>query len=269
MRSIVIRRQDNKLDRLKAAISTPSVTSELFDVESIIVERLGEIPPKLHRLPTIRSSCFGKWYASLGSSILWIAVRGRPCTRAEVDAEVDGYDDGNQFFAHSLVGSALTNQQQITKLKSAGMAGEHGYICKGSLEQLENYLSAVAIRTKANALIVCDAVANGGKVVFRSSRCEVAQVSHVQWNLDHHGNLVPRIWIEPIIIRGAEIKYVSGHNAQFIVDEGIGKGALVRVRYAIGSVPIIDSVLGRTDPDMPAEHYEWHDRDVRPSKTNN
>jgi NAD-dependent DNA ligase len=81
----------------------------------------------------------------------------------------------------------------------------------------------------------------------------------VEWNKSRHGYLVPRIAIEPVEIGGVIISWVTGHNAQWCSERGIGDGARVIVRRSGDVIPIIDSVLEVAETTSePAEpwHYE-------------
>jgi NAD-dependent DNA ligase len=79
----------------------------------------------------------------------------------------------------------------------------------------------------------------------------------VEWNKSRQGYLVPRIAIDPVEISGVTISWVTGHNAQWAMERGLGEGARVIVRRSGDVIPIIDSVLeAAATPSEPAE--AWH-----------
>ncbi len=79
------------------------------------------------------------------------------------------------------------------------------------------------------------------------------RVVRVEWNITRLGVLSPRVEIEPVIIGGARITFVTGHNAKFIEANRIGPGAVVRIRRSGDVIPIIDTVLDGVDPQMPTQ----------------
>jgi DNA ligase (NAD+) len=84
-------------------------------------------------------------------------------------------------------------------------------------------------------------------------------VIDVEWNLSRQGLWIPRIEIEPVQISGAKIRWLSGHNAKLIQENGIGKGARVVVRRSGDVIPTLDSVIARAlETSMPTEgSWEW------------
>jgi NAD-dependent DNA ligase len=69
------------------------------------------------------------------------------------------------------------------------------------------------------------------------------RVVEIDWNLGRAGVWTPRLRIEPVVIGGARIEWVTGHNAAWIRDRGLGVGAEVIVRRSGDVIPIIDSVM--------------------------
>ncbi len=79
----------------------------------------------------------------------------------------------------------------------------------------------------------------------------------VEWNKSRQGYLVPRVAIDPVEISGVTISWVTGHNAQWAMERGLGEGARVIIRRSGDVIPIIDSVLeAAATPSEPAE--AWH-----------
>jgi NAD-dependent DNA ligase len=65
----------------------------------------------------------------------------------------------------------------------------------------------------------------------------------VEWNKSRQGYFVPRVAIDPVEISGVTISWVTGHNAQWSIERGLGEGARVIIRRSGDVIPIIDSVL--------------------------
>lgn len=248
MRPIIIRRPRGPIDQ-----SSP----DAVEVEATISGRdAGKMTD------TLKGAAFGSWYAQIRSpTVMWIAVHG-PTIRKMLEVEgiiAEGYMHKGEFVAHSIADQTdLNAEQQMALLKAARRkVAEYGLFTVGALEQVEAYLTRTQRRTGASALLVCDIRETGPKRRFRSAtHVATTTVREVVWNLDRHGHLVPRIMIEPVIIQGALIKHVSGHNARFI-EGGIGPGATVRIQYVRGLMPIVDEVIGVADTAWPDEPYNW------------
>lgn len=182
----------------------------------------------------------------------------------EDNITVEGYiSKANGFYGHTILSpphlAELNFEQQLAFLKLNGFTvAEHGLFTKGSLEQTEAYMSNKLWTSGAQSLIVGSVCRASDKALFYAVKGSgITKVRSITWLQDQCANLVPRIDIDPIVIRNRRIAHVSGHNARFIVDEGLGTGAMIRVRYVEGTMPIVDAVLGCTDPDLPSEAYEW------------
>ena len=251
MRSIIIRRPRGPIN---------NASPDAVDVEATIHGRdTGKTPD------TLKGPAFGAWYAKIHSpTLMWVAVHGQTIRKTlEVEGiDVEGCMHKGEFVAHSIADQTVLNaEQQIALLKVANQKiAEYGLFTVGSLEQVEAYLTRTQRRLGASALLVCDIKETGPKRKFRAAKNVVTTtVMSVVWNFDHRGNIVPRIMVVPVIIQGALITHVSGHNAKFISEGGIGPGATVRIQYIRGLMPIIDEVIGTADATWPDEPYTWDD----------
>lgn len=72
-------------------------------------------------------------------------------------------------------------------------------------------------------------------------------VEGVEWSLTKTGYLVPRVKIEPKFVDGSTINYCTGYNAKYIVDNKIGKGAVVTFSKHGMIIPNIDEVVSTPD----------------------
>ena len=94
----------------------------------------------------------------------------------------------------------------------------------------------------------------------------ITSVREVEWNISRQGVYIPRVSIEPVQIGGATIGFVTGHNAKFVVDNGIAPGARVTIRRSGDVIPIIEGVIERGSPHLPAG--DWDGVNIRaPSET--
>ncbi len=93
------------------------------------------------------------------------------------------------------------------------------------------------------------------KMALDDQRAETA-VREVEWNISRQGVYIPRVAIEPVQIGGATISFVTGHNAKFVVDNGIAPGARVTIRRSGDVIPIIEGVIVRGVPRLPAGDWD-------------
>jgi DNA ligase (NAD+) len=100
-----------------------------------------------------------------------------------------------------------------------------------------------------------------------AEQCADTTVVEVEWNLSRNGVFIPRIIIEPVVIQGATIRKVTGHNARFIEDSGVGPGAAVRIRRSGDVIPIVDTVLAAVAPQLPLTQWAYDGVHARPVDT--
>lgn len=90
-----------------------------------------------------------------------------------------------------------------------------------------------------------------------------AKVVDVIWSASKDGYLKPKIQIEPIQIGGVTIEYATAFNANFLVTNKIGIGAIVRMIRSGDVIPYIESVVQpATTVKMPSEDYYWNDTHI-------
>lgn len=92
-----------------------------------------------------------------------------------------------------------------------------------------------------------------------------ATVKQVVYTASKHGLAKPRVEIHPISLCGVTITYATGFNAKFIVDNGIGPGAKVKITRSGDVIPYIMDVLYKVSPQLPDESFgdwEWNATNV-------
>lgn len=102
-------------------------------------------------------------------------------------------------------------------------------------------------------------------VAFKMRLTEQAaavKVLAVFWETSKDGRLVPRIQYEPVDINGVILQFATGYNAKFIVDNGIGPGAVVTVIKSGDVIPKLESVEKRVQPSLPEVPYHWNETAV-------
>lgn len=95
------------------------------------------------------------------------------------------------------------------------------------------------------------------------------KVIDLEWNETKHGILFPRIEIEPVVIEGDVIRFVSGKNAKDILVKKIGIGAQVMVVKSGGVIPEITTVVkGVKETQFPDVEFVWDENKVNIMLTN-
>jgi len=111
-----------------------------------------------------------------------------------------------------------------------------GTVNKGSL----NYTNAFAFKDGRG-----DASFAGDKNVAE------VEVERVEWNANKDGLLKPVVvFVTPVDLGGASVRRATGFNADFVVRNGVGRGAKVSVTRSGEVIPHILNVTRRTKPHL-------------------
>lgn len=82
-------------------------------------------------------------------------------------------------------------------------------------------------------------------------------VTKVEWRISKTGLLKPRVHLEAIELGGVEVTHATGFNYKFIKDNGVGKGAIVKIKRAGDVIPHIVEVVRKVEPELPTNYqYE-------------
>lgn len=88
------------------------------------------------------------------------------------------------------------------------------------------------------------------------------EIIKVEWNVSKDGYIKPRIHLKPVKVGGITIKHVTGNNAKYIKDNGIGKGTKIKIIRSGDVIPKIHEVLVKKKPDFPDFDYIWNETNV-------
>jgi DNA ligase (NAD+) len=83
----------------------------------------------------------------------------------------------------------------------------------------------------------------------------VVEVKRIVWQLSGRGRFIPKIEIEPTQMDGVMVKYATVHNAQWMVDRGVGPGAKLKVLRSGGVIPKIVGVVKKGTFQPPKDDY--------------
>lgn len=92
-------------------------------------------------------------------------------------------------------------------------------------------------------------------------------VTHVEWEASKDRILVPVVYYEPISIPHAVMRRALVDNARFVVNNGIGPGAVITVRRSKEVLPRLTEVIQPAQPSLPDPaiygNYTWDANHVR------
>jgi NAD-dependent DNA ligase len=90
-----------------------------------------------------------------------------------------------------------------------------------------------------------------------------SEIIGISWNISKQGYLKPTLHINPVRLDGVTVSNVTGNNARFVKDMGIGVGAKVLVKRSGMVIPIIADVIEPVDFVMPdVSNIDWNDNGV-------
>lgn len=94
------------------------------------------------------------------------------------------------------------------------------------------------------------------KVADASNYVET-EVVEVEYNVSKSRYAKPRVILKPCKLPGITCTYVTGYNAKYILDNGIGPGAVVGISRMGDVVPNIVRIVKRAEAQMPDFPYSW------------
>jgi len=183
-----------------------------------------------------------------------------------------------EFVTYSVLNPRHTKSEQFKLLKKWGFTMADYVIFKTlSLDKLSEYLTVRNEKSnyKIDGIVVVDNSKvykhEGGHPEYAfafkmTTDDQVAEtkVVKVHWEVSMDGYIKPTIQIEPVELCETTNTYATAFNAKFIVDNGIGKGAKIKIVKSGAVIPYIYSVISpsKTGPEMPDYDYVWNDTKV-------
>ena len=193
----------------------------------------------------------------------------------------DGIED-LEFIAYEMI---LDEKNQYSPLEQLNRLKEYGfkvvkYLIISNSELIVDNLSEILLENKRLSEYEIDGIiiqtnkeyirnikdnpkyAFAFKMTITDNLIE-AEVDKVEWNISKHKLLKPRIKIKPVNLNGVTITYASGFNAKYIVENSLGKGAIVQITRSGDVIPFIIRVIKSAKiPDMPDTEYEWNENKI-------
>ena len=100
------------------------------------------------------------------------------------------------------------------------------------------------------------------KMVLGDQSAETV-VKEVIWTPSKHGYLKPKLLVDPVVIGGSTIQYVTANNARYVADNKIGVGTVIELIRSGDVIPKVQRVIVPSDaPQMPSVPYTWNESGV-------
>jgi NAD-dependent DNA ligase len=91
------------------------------------------------------------------------------------------------------------------------------------------------------------------------------EVIGISWNISKQGLLKPILHVNPIKLDGVTVSNVTGNNARFVKDMGLGIGAIVKVKRSGMVIPLICDVIKSVDfiqPNIDGVQIDWNENGI-------
>jgi len=91
----------------------------------------------------------------------------------------------------------------------------------------------------------------------------LTEILGISWNISKQGYLKPTLHVNPVRLDGVTVSNVTGNNAKFVRDMGIGVGSIVKVKRSGMVIPIIAEVIKKVEFRMPnIPNIGWNENGV-------
>jgi DNA ligase (NAD+) len=91
----------------------------------------------------------------------------------------------------------------------------------------------------------------------------IATVKQIIWEPTMDSYLKPLVEINPVELVGTTVTFATAHNAKFVDDNSLGKGAKIKIIRSGDVIPYIMEVVEKAKkPDMPDIPYIWNETEV-------
>lgn len=113
-----------------------------------------------------------------------------------------------------------------------------------------------------------DTSTNNPKYAMAYKSPEFEQVAEttiigISWNISKQGYLKPILHVNPVKLDGVTISNITGNNARFVKDLGLGVNAKVLIKRSGMVIPIIYDVIEKVDFEMPnIPNIDWNENGV-------
>lgn len=163
------------------------------------------------------------------------------------------------YFVYDVNNVGITAEEQLKFLRANNFTTT--VYKKGALSDISNFNSTDyctdVLSNLVNDEYQCDGIVityddEGRKVGVKwNIVTKHTTVTNVKWQNSRLGRFTPVLEIEPVILEGATISNVTGHNCENIVNNRIGKGAVVEISRSGGVIPKLERVISEGEVVIP------------------
>lgn len=90
-----------------------------------------------------------------------------------------------------------------------------------------------------------------------------SEILDISWNISKQGLIKPTLHIKPVRLDGVTVSNVTGNNARFVKDMGLGKGAIIKVKRSGMVIPIVSDVIKKVKFQMPnIPNIDWNKKGI-------
>ena len=88
-------------------------------------------------------------------------------------------------------------------------------------------------------------------------------VLDVLWEPSKDGYLKPRVYIDKVNLGGVNVEYATAFNADYVVKNKLGPGAVIKIHRSGDVIPhILEVVQHANKTKLPTDEYEWTDNHI-------
>jgi len=182
-----------------------------------------------------------------------------------------------KFIVYEIVDPLLTPENQLKISKKLGFDIVHYKIVSDfNFESLSKYFKK---RRNDSEYVIDGIIVTNNEINQRNTKANpeyafafkdilddqmaITKVLSIEWNISKDGLIKPTLLLEPVNIGGVEISRVTGHNAKNIVDNKLGKGAIIELIRSGDVIPYVQKVIKpATKIDLPEGEWEWNSSNV-------
>lgn len=152
---------------------------------------------------------------------------------------------------------AITAVSKETEQELAALLRERKAVCEYDIDGL--VIGRALVKPAAIELRNGEAVIPKDMIAFKMPLSEQqarTTIRDVEWNCSRFNVYAPRLVIEPVRIGGALITYITGHNAKFMLENGLGVGAEITVLRSGDVIPIVYQVHKKATVELPSDVWD-------------
>lgn len=99
-------------------------------------------------------------------------------------------------------------------------------------------------------------------IAYKENTGHTVTIRDVIWEISPLSKIVPVGIIDPTLMSGSTVTNISLYNAKYVIDNGIGPGAVVIATRSGDVIPTILQIITRATPKMHKYNYEWNENET-------